>query len=132
MARMNFCDEKYWEKVAVRPPFRPGLLSVALGISQRQLQRYTRKTFGCSPHHWLNIQRLKLAGVLLLEGRSAKLACYELGFKQPSHFSRTFKRHYGLSPSDFLACYHADQTKNEGPKQPQIQLNFNFLSHLDK
>jgi len=30
------------------------------------------------------------------------LMCVSLGFDYPQHFTRTFKRHFGLSPSEYL------------------------------
>ena len=42
------------------------------------------------------------AGPLLRKVRCVKLAAYELGFKQVSHFSRVFKEFYGINPTAFL------------------------------
>jgi AraC-like DNA-binding protein len=132
MARINLYDEKFWTEMARRARYKSNLLSVAMGISQRQLQRYIKQIFGCTPHHWLNAQRIESAKILLVESRCAKVVCYDLGFKQPSHFSRQFKKCYGLSPSEFLVWNHIEIKKNGDEKHRQIQMNFNFMSHLDK
>lgn len=132
MARTDFHNEGYWVEMARRARYKSNLLSTATGISQRQMRRYIKLIFGCSPHLWLNDQRLKLARTLLVKNRCAKVVCYDLGFKQPSHFSRQFKQHYGLSPSEFLELDHATKGKNEGENHMQIQLNFSFMSRLDK
>jgi AraC-like DNA-binding protein len=59
--------------------------------------------FGRSAQEWLDELRLSAAAPLLRKRRSVKWVAYNLGFKQVSHFSREFKRHYGLSPTGYLA-----------------------------
>ncbi len=43
--------------------------------------------------------RLELALRLLARGKIVKEAASETGYKQPSHFSRDFKRLYGVPPT---------------------------------
>jgi AraC-like DNA-binding protein len=88
-------NRERWAEMARQARYQSGLFSVALGISQRQLQRETKACFGCSPYVWLNTQRLKRAGDLLQKCRSVKTVCFDLDFKQPSHFSRQFKDYDG-------------------------------------
>ena len=82
--------------------FRATALSKALKISSRQLRRHTHLLFGCSPQVWLDQQRLRLASPLLKQHRCIKTVTFMLGFKRVSHFSRTFKLHYGISPTAYL------------------------------
>jgi AraC-like DNA-binding protein len=129
MARTDAYDGKQWAEMARRAHFRCKQLCFAMCISQRQLERYTKQLFGCSPRDWLNAERIKLATCLLKENQSIKAVCFELGFKQPSHFSRKFKCQSGISPSKFVA-----QNKNldqDNGSHPQVQLDFNFMSRLD-
>ena len=74
-----------------------------LGVSMRQLQRIFRAEYGCSPQQWLNEQRMNIALELLQSASTVKEVAYHLGFLQPSHFSRAFKRRFGYSPSIRLA-----------------------------
>jgi len=46
--------------------------------------------------------RLALAAGMLKKNRSVKTVCFQLGFKRVSHFSREFKSHYGIPPTQFL------------------------------
>lgn len=100
------CADRYdiwqWQAFARQSTWQAELLSRKLGISRRQLQRCTRKLFGCSPQDWLNRQRLALAVELLQEQRLVKEVWARLGYKQASHFSRAFKMQHGLSPTAFL------------------------------
>ena len=45
---------------------------------------------------------MKRAQQLLIGGYTVSQAADELGFDYPQHFTRMFKKHYGLSPSDYL------------------------------
>ena len=35
----------------------------------------------------------------IAEGSSLKEVCFDLGYKQQSHFTRVFKKHFGIPPS---------------------------------
>jgi len=70
-------------------------------VSLRQLQRYFKEDFGCSPSEWLAEKRVVDARALLMEAESVKEVAYQVGFKQPSHFCREFKRWFGTTPSEF-------------------------------
>jgi AraC-like DNA-binding protein len=121
-----------WAELARQAHYQSGLFSVVLGISQRQLQRQIKAYFGCSPYVWLNAQRLKVAGDLLKKCRSVKSVCFDLEFKQPSHFTRQFKRYYGLSPSAFLGNHEKRNEQPWGTAPGRQQMNFHFMSSLDK
>jgi AraC-like DNA-binding protein len=69
----------------------------------RALQRYFRQELGRTPQDWLNEQRIIAAGRLLLEIGEIKEVAHRLGFKQISHFSRQFKEHHGLTPTEYLS-----------------------------
>lgn len=103
MTRLDLQNFGRWREAAHRAGWRVSTLARELDVSQRQLQRYTHAAFCRSPQKWLDEQRLLLAGERLMELRSAKRVAYELGFKQPSHFSRRFKRFHGITPARFLA-----------------------------
>jgi AraC-like DNA-binding protein len=48
---------------------------------------------------WMNRLRLHDAWPWLLAGEPVKAVAFRLRFKQASHFSASFKRAYGISPS---------------------------------
>lgn len=71
------------------------------GRSLSTFNRDFRKVFNTSPHSWLLKQRLMKARELLLTtNKKASEVYLELEFKDLAHFSRTFKKEFGISPSE--------------------------------
>ena len=96
--RPEIRDTEHWIMLARQFGFSARRVAKQLHVCRRQLLRYARRDFGQSAQHWLNAQRLGVAAAMLRGGWSVKRVALELGFKQPNHFSREFKRVYGLCP----------------------------------
>lgn len=80
-------------------------LGSALLMSKSSLNRMTRSLTGHSPNNLLQTYRLDTALRLLREsGAGVADVSFETGFGSPSYFSKSFKRQFGLSPSE----YHAE------------------------
>lgn len=72
------------------------------GRSLSTFQRDFKKTYNCPPGKWLTQKRLQYGKYLLTSTKkSISQISLESGFKHPSHFSRTFKKSFGLPPSSF-------------------------------
>jgi len=112
VARLGIVNLQTWLAVAQQAGYRSRALAKGLKVSQRQLQRYTQAAFGRSPQRWLDEWRLRAASNMLKKSRSVKAVAFSLGFKQVSHFSREFKRHYGQPPSTFVRWNHQGVTAN--------------------
>jgi len=56
---------------------------------------------GCTPLAFQQQQRLKKATELIKTGMQITQVSFELGFISSSHFSRIFKRFYGISPKSY-------------------------------
>ena len=70
------------------------------GRSLSTFNRDFRNIFNESPHRWIMRMRLQKAKDLLVStARSASEIYLELGFKDLAHFSRTFKKAFGVNPS---------------------------------
>ena len=88
-----------WEAIAVQACYSSAALAQCCGVSLRHLQRHIRSTKGKNLGNWLNALRIEHGYRKLARGSTVKEAAYSLGFKQVSHFSRLFKKHYGYAPS---------------------------------
>ncbi len=60
-----------------------------------------KKHFGCSPMAFQQQQRLKKAAEMIKKGQQITFTCFDLGFISASHFSRSFKQFYGLTPRQY-------------------------------
>ena len=72
-----------------------------LNISEKLLNEIVQQRTGETVSDLLFKQLLMEAKRLLNAGTSAKEVAYELNFTDPAHFSKFFKAHTGLSPSEF-------------------------------
>lgn len=73
-------------------------LEAASGHGRWQLSRDFRALFGTSPYRYLVMRRLDRARAMMLAGQAIAETALGSGFADQSHFSRTFKRAYGLTP----------------------------------
>lgn len=97
------------EKNISNPGYDVDQFSKDLGISQVQLYRKLRSIVGQSPAEFVRMVRLKRAAKILEESLEKDINVSEiylsLGFSNHSHFSQLFKKHYGISPTDYAKKY---------------------------
>lgn len=77
------------------------LASVArsVGMSAFQFARVFSELAGSPPHQYLLRVRLDRAAKMLLDGKSVTETCFDVGFSNLSHFTRSFQRKFGCPPS---------------------------------
>lgn len=74
------------------------------GRSLAGFKRDFKTVFGTSPRHWLQEMRLSEARQLIERKKAKPSAIYlDLGFETLSHFSHSFKKKFGVNPSELLA-----------------------------
>jgi transcriptional regulator GlxA family with amidase domain len=84
----------------IREPITQADLAEYAGISRRQLQRLFQHFLGCTPSRYYLRLRLARARELLQQTSMSLVEIASLtGFISSSHFSKSYKAHYGRSPS---------------------------------
>ncbi|MFM2477944.1 helix-turn-helix domain-containing protein [Celerinatantimonas sp. MCCC 1A17872] len=78
-------------------------IAIAHNMSVRTLSRLFAQ-IGQTPRGWLQEQRLSMAYDALINRRVSNItqAAFTFGYKDLSHFSRTFKKRYGYSPKTII------------------------------
>ena len=85
------------------PELGPEELAAAGAMSVRSLNRLF-SMLGATPMRWVWSERLEASRVALMQGevRSVTDAAFAHGFSDLGHFSRSFKRAFGMSPQTVL------------------------------
>ncbi len=86
----------------IADPLTSESLADHLAISVRQLQRVVKDELNTTPTNLIHIIRLERASTMLVmkEGNVTEIA-YAVGYNDSSHFSKIFKKYYGISPSQY-------------------------------
>ena len=91
------------------PPTIPELAKM-VGINQQALKKGFKQLYGTTIRQYLNKERLKQAEVLIMNGQmKLREVALEVGYSNPSHFSRRFKEKYGVSPKYYAQQMQAQQ-----------------------
>jgi AraC-like DNA-binding protein len=84
------------------PGFNVGRLQEKISISREHLYRKLMAITGESPSTLIRKLRLKTAAFMLREDKtSITEISLHVGFSNPSHFARSFKQEYGVSPQKY-------------------------------
>jgi AraC family transcriptional regulator len=93
-------------------------LAASLDISVGHFCRAFRLTFGMSARVWIRHRRIELAqGLMLTTGSSLSEIALSCGMSDQSHFSRSFRRIVGESPSNWRQTRHG-AIPNGGSRPP--------------
>jgi AraC-like DNA-binding protein len=81
--------------------------SAACGLNADYFSRLFKTHTGLAPKAWLLETRLQQASRLLDFGdKSVAEVAADCGFNCPFHFSRTFKRRFGIPPAGYRQLRH--------------------------
>ena len=73
--------------------------------SRRQLQRaYSEIGETTFRDHLTRVRMERAAELLAGRGLTVREVAYRVGYRQPAQFAKAFRRHHGVSPSDFRAA----------------------------
>ncbi len=80
-------------------PLRPDEIAAMIALSTRQLERLFARHLGMSPkRHYLQLRLEKARGLLRQTSLSVTDICVACGFHSLSHFSKSYRAAFGLSP----------------------------------
>jgi AraC-like DNA-binding protein len=80
-------------------------LERASGYDRWQLSRDFRALLGASPYRYLIFRRLDAARRMMAEGLGLADIAYACGFSDQSHFTRHFKKAFGMTPKAWAATH---------------------------
>ena len=92
-------------------PLRIAEIARAVNLSTSRFTHLFREATGDSPARYLQIRRLERARVLIeTTFLTIKEVMGQVGFNDPSHFTRDFSRHHGIPPTGIRAGRGIPQT----------------------
>lgn len=103
-------DQQFIEKATAvilrnldNPEFGVTMLTNDLGIGRTLLHTKLKQILDLSATEFINTIRIREAQKLLLEKPELTMSevAYQVGFNDPNYFSRTFKKIFNVSPTDF-------------------------------
>ena len=78
-------------------------LAVHIGMGRTSMYNKIKGLTGKSPVEVIQEFRLKKAASYLKSGQySVSEISYMVGFSDPGYFSRSFKKHFGISPAEYI------------------------------
>lgn len=77
-------------------------LAAAVNMSRMHLNRKVKAMTGLSPNELIRAVRLNRASEMLLTNVPISDVAYAIGFDTPAYFSKVFKEHHGLTPSEYV------------------------------
>jgi AraC-like DNA-binding protein len=84
------------------PDYDVEMLTKDVGISRAQLHRKMKEITGISTSEFIRNLRLEQAARLIKERKiNITQVAYSVGFNNQTHFSTVFKKHFGMTPTEY-------------------------------
>ncbi len=84
------------------PDFDVEMMTLEVGISRAQLHRKMKEMTGISTSEFIRNLRLEQAARLIREKKiNITQVAYSVGFNNQAHFSTVFKKHFGMTPTEY-------------------------------
>ncbi len=105
---------KIIEDNIVNSGFSVQKLANELCVSRSLLHKKLTALTGLSANDFITSIRLKKSAVLLLQGgKNISEVAFEVGFNDPKYFSRCFRKHFGMSPTEYCNVHIPALTPEE-------------------
>lgn len=107
IARSNAIDWRVGRAIALMrtnpaDPLSIEKLAKSAGLSRAHFFRVFEESTGVTPHVFLNVLKVELAVGAIMEGdETFAVLSDRLGFSAPAHFTRFFRDHCSVAPSEF-------------------------------
>lgn len=93
---LQYMDKHLGDKITLNN------LASVVNIHPNYLARLFKEQFGMAPIQYINLQRIHVAKKLLENNMpSIKAIADQTGFESPYYFSQVFRKHTGLTPTEF-------------------------------
>ena len=82
-------------------------MAESIDMSESHFQRLFKAEKGLSPSKYLRELRLEKARELLKDRRYLRIQeiCFEVGINDQAHFTRDFKKFFGITPTQYRKNY---------------------------
>lgn len=91
---VDFMEKNYMNELSMEE------IAYYTGRSLATFKRDFKKVSELTPQKWLIRRRLEAARALILKGgKKVSEICFDVGFKNLSHFSKLYKEMYGIAPT---------------------------------
>ncbi|MFV0352979.1 MAG: helix-turn-helix domain-containing protein [Oscillospiraceae bacterium] len=95
--------KKALELIAIQPNLSVAELAAACGYHENYFSSFFKKAMGCTPRHYINLQKInKAKDLLLFSDCNVTETADQLGFSGVHYFSRVFHQLTGITPSEYL------------------------------
>jgi len=94
-------------------PWTLEALAAAVHLNVRKLKQGFRQLYGKGAYALLQEIRMELAAGRLQQGKRVVDAALEVGYSNASHFAKVFRRHHGISPSDYPTAARSATNDND-------------------
>lgn len=106
LVRLSAMLNEYYENGEQLTRGVPGVQYIAdkMCLSPNYFSDMLKKTTGESAGNFIRSHIVRIAKNRLVATGNISQVAYDLGFEYPQHFSRMFKKHTGMTPSQYLAA----------------------------
>lgn len=85
-------------------PLDMTMFARAMGLSREHVHRLFRQAVGMAPGHYARLARIARAKAMLRDGHMPADVAAACGFADQAHFSRWFRRCFGVAPSRYRSA----------------------------